>query len=189
VISAASVGGDGPLRLFCALTLPEKALDRLAGWQSRLPPGRYRSVPRENLHITLAFLGARPSRDVEPISAELASAASAAPPIVLRSTRYRETRSVGMLVFHDEDGAAAELARDVHERLRRLGVYEPELRPWLPHVTVVRFRERPRLAPPLPGLGPVSPSGAAVYHSVLRPTGAQYVVVHEVPLCERENRL
>jgi hypothetical protein len=32
-------------------------------------------------------------------------------------------------------------------------VYEPERPSWLPHVTVVRFGERPRLSPPLPGLG------------------------------------
>ena len=32
---------------------------------------------------------------------------------------------------------------------------ERERRPWLPHVTVLRFRERPRLDPPLPELGNV----------------------------------
>ena len=180
--SAASVGGDGSRRLFCALTLPDEALDGLAAWQSGLPPGAYRPVRRENLHVTLAFLGARPSGELEPIGTELAAAAEAAGPIVLREARYRETRSVGMLVFSDEGDAAGQLAADVHHRLQRLGVYEPEKRPWLPHVTVVRFRERPRLAPVMPGLGPLSPSGAAVYHSVLRPTGAQYVVVQEFPL-------
>ena len=84
-----------------------------------------------------------------------------------------------MLVLDDAEGAAAALAVDLHSRLERLGVYERERRPWLPHVTVVRFRERPRLQPPLPELGQVVPSGAAVYHSVLRPTGAQYVALQE----------
>jgi 2'-5' RNA ligase len=87
-----------------------------------------------------------------------------------------------MVVFDDEDARATALAEDVHERLERLGVYEREQRPWLPHVTVVRFRERPRLDPPLPDLAPVSPSEAAVYHSVLRPTGAQYEVLEAVAL-------
>ena len=137
---------------------------------------------RQNLHVTLAFLGARPAAEVDAIGAELAAGAAAGSPIVLRALGYRETRSVGMLVFEDQDGAAGELARDLHERLQRLGVYEPERRAWLPHVTVVRFRERPRLAPPLPGLGEVAPSGAAVYMSRLRPTGAEYVVVQEFPL-------
>jgi RNA 2',3'-cyclic 3'-phosphodiesterase len=174
----ASVEGDASIRLFCALTLPDDVLDRIVAWQDRLPPGKYRLVPHGNLHFTLAFLGRRPAADVESIRAELEESAHAAGPIVLREQRYRETRSVGMLVFDDENGTATALALDLHARLQRLGVYEPEQRPWLPHLTVVRFRERPRLSPELPGLGPVCPSEAAVYHSVLRPTGAQYVVLH-----------
>ena len=177
--SAASVGRDGSLRLFCALTLPAEALDRLEAWQAGLPEGRYRQVPRKNLHVTLAFLGSRPAAEACAIGAELAAAVARARPIVLHELRYRETRSVGMVVFGDEDDAAGGLARDLHGRLQRLGAYEPEGRAWLPHVTVVRFRERPRLAPPLPGLGAVIPSGAAVYMSRLRPTGAEYVVVQE----------
>jgi RNA 2',3'-cyclic 3'-phosphodiesterase len=182
VTSAASVGGDGALRLFCALTLPAETLAGLAAWQAELPAGHYRRVPGESLHVTLAFLGTRPAAEVDTIGAELAAATAAAAPIVLRALSYRETRSVGMLVFEDRYGAAGELARDLHERLQRLGVYEPERRAWLPHVTVVRFRERPRLAPPVPGLGAVAPSGAAVYMSRLRPTGAEYVVVQNVRL-------
>jgi 2'-5' RNA ligase len=183
VTAAGSVEGDDSIRLFCALTLADDALERLVAWQAGLPAGAYRQVGRDNLHVTLAFLGSRPSCDVEPIRAELEAAASGARPIVLRERRYRETRSVGMLVFDDEGDAAGELARDLHGRLERLGVYQRERRPWLPHLTVVRFRERPRLAPSLPGLGPVVPSGAAVYHSVLRRTGAEYVVLHAVQLC------
>jgi 2'-5' RNA ligase len=182
VSSAASVGGDGSLRLFCALTLPAEALDRLEAWQAGLPAGRHRCVPRDNLHVTLAFLGSRPAEEVDAIAAALAAAAGAARPILLRELCYRETRSVGMVVFDDEDGTAGALARDLHGRLERLGVYEPERRTWLPHVTVVRFRERPRLSPALPGLGAVAPSGAAVYMSQLRPTGAEYVVVQECRL-------
>jgi 2'-5' RNA ligase len=182
VTSAASVGGDGSLRLFCALTLPAETLARLEKWQAGLTPRRHRPVARENLHITLAFLGARPALEVDAIGAELAAAAAAARPIVLRAVRYRETRSVGMVVFDDQDDAAGELARDLHGRLERLGVYEPERRPWLPHVTVVRFRERPRLSPSPPELGGVGPSGAAVYMSQLRPTGAEYVVIQECRL-------
>jgi len=68
------------------------------------------------------------------------------------------------------------------ERLERLGVYRREQRPWLPHVTVLRFRERPRLQPPLPDLGEFVPSDAAAYHSVLRSSGAQYVVVESFAL-------
>jgi 2'-5' RNA ligase len=87
-----------------------------------------------------------------------------------------------MLVCDDEGGRATSLAGDLHARLERLGVYERERREWLPHLTVIRFRERPRLQPPLPELEPVVTSEAAVYMSVLRPSGAQYEVLQSVAL-------
>ena len=141
-----------------------------------------RIVPPPNLHVTLAFLGHRPADEVEPIAATLRAVAPAARRPNFSVARYRETRSVGMLGLEDADGHAASLAGVVHGRLEDLGVYERERRRWLAHVTVLRFRRPPRLAPALPALGVFSPSEVAVYHSVLRPTGAQYEIVESVPL-------
>jgi 2'-5' RNA ligase len=186
VTGAGSVERDGSLRLFCALRLPDAVLDDLVEWQRRELAGvdRVRVVPRANLHITLAFLGRRPAGDVPAIVGELRAAAGAAGPIefLLRVRAYRETRSVGMLVLRDLHGTASALAGDLFERLERLGVYRREKRPWLPHVTFVRFDRPPRLAPDEPQLGRFSPSDAALYTSLLRPTGAQYEVVESVAL-------
>ena len=87
-----------------------------------------------------------------------------------------------MVVLDDADGNAGALALDLFARLEQLGVYERERRPWLPHVTVIRFRRQPRLTLEPPALGAISPSDAALYHSVLRPTGAQYDVLEAVAL-------
>ena len=87
-----------------------------------------------------------------------------------------------MLTLDDEADRAQALAGRLHERLEAGDLYRRENRPWLPHLTVLRFRERPRLAPPLPELGEFSPSDAAVYISRLRPGGAQYEVLEEVAL-------
>ena len=87
-----------------------------------------------------------------------------------------------MLTFEDESGAAGRLAADLHGRLARLGAFEPEKRTWLPHLTVVRFRRPPRLRLEPPEVPPLSPSDAALYHSVLRSGGAQYEVIEAVPL-------
>jgi 2'-5' RNA ligase len=151
-------------------------------WQATALRGVERPVRAEHLHVTLAFLGSRPRSDVDGIVRELRAAAAAAgrPELVL--TGYRETRSVGMLTFADVGGAATAFASDLHGRLERLGVYKPEARRWLAHVTVLRFRRAPRLKPALPEPGPVRPSEAAVYLSVLRPSGAQYEVLESVPL-------
>jgi RNA 2',3'-cyclic 3'-phosphodiesterase len=177
---AASVGGDERLRLFCGFTLPDATLDALERWQAQHLRGRV--VPRGNLHVTLAFLGSRPAAEVGAVAGALRAVAEAAARPVLRAIRYRETRTVGMLVLSDEDGRATRLADELHERLEELGIYRREKRPWLPHVTVLRFRERPRLRPAVPDLGAFSPSDAAVYHSVLRPDGAQYTVLESVVL-------
>src|SRR3954452_9938991 len=124
--SAGSVGGDAKVRLFCALTLPADALERVVEGQKAVPPGDFRLVPPENLHVTLAFLGPRRERELDAIALRLEEAARGAAPISLGARRYRETRSAGMLVLDDEGGAAAALAADVGTRLERLGVYRVE---------------------------------------------------------------
>ena len=155
-------------------------VDRIVSWQERELRGRV--VPRDNLHATLAFLGWRPAGDLDGVVGALRDAASAARGLRFVLRGYRETRSVGMLTFDDEDGRGGAFANDLHGRLEALRVYRREARPWLPHVTVLRFRERPRLRPELPELEPFSPSDAAVYLSRLRPSGAQYEVLESVAL-------
>ena len=182
---AGSVGGRDRPRLFAGLRLPEDTCSRLVAWQqSELAEARgARLVPRENLHITLAFLGARPAGEIPSIAEALRAAAAEAEAPLLAPVRYRETRSVGMIVLEDDGRRATRFAEDVHRRLEELGVYERERRPWLPHLTVLRFHAtRPRLSPPLPDLGRISPSEAALYHSVLRPAGAQYEILESCAL-------
>ena len=175
------MAGDERIRLFCALRLPDDVLDALVPWQlAHLRDGRI--VSRDNLHVTLAFLGSRPAGDVPGVVAALRGAVAGAPRPRLDVRGYRETRSVGMLSLEDEGGHAAGVAERLFDELEALGVYRREARRWLPHVTVLRFRERPRLRPPLPGVGEISPSDAAVYSSVLRSTGAQYEVLESVTL-------
>ena len=87
-----------------------------------------------------------------------------------------------MLTFDDEDGRGAALAGLLGETLEGLGLYRREARPWLAHLTVLRFRERPRLLPLLPELDEIVPSDAAVFISRLRRDGAQYEVFETVPL-------
>jgi 2'-5' RNA ligase len=174
------VSGGDRKRLFCALRLPPEAIERLVAWQTQLEGGRL--VPPENLHVTLAFLGYVDAGRVPEIVVALRGAAAAAGDIVLSSARYRETRSVGMVVLDDEGDHATALADDLQERLSALGVYEREQRPWLPHLTVLRFRERPRLRLEPPDLGRVVPSDAAAYLSRLGPSGARYEVLESVAL-------
>jgi RNA 2',3'-cyclic 3'-phosphodiesterase len=182
VTSAASVSGDERIRLFLALRLPDDVLDALAAWQLTELPGT-RVVRREHLHVTLAFLGHRPAAELPALVDALREAAAGAPAdLRLGVDRYRETRSVAMIVLADLGGGATALAEDVQARLERLGLYEREGRPWLPHVTVARFRARPRLRPGLPPVGTFVPSDAAAYLSRLHPDGARYEILETVAL-------
>lgn len=176
----ATVERDEKLRLFLALELPDDVVSVLAAWGERhLTGGR----PARSFHVTLAFLGPQPRSELDRIVAALrASAAEAASFFTLAPLRYRETRSVGMLVLDDPSGEATRLAERVQSRLEKARVYRREARPWLPHVTVLRFRERPRLAPPLPEIAPFAPSGAAAFLSRLHPSGARYEVVESCSL-------
>ena len=181
--AAATVGGDGSLRLFLGLRLAPETLGRVVAWQSAALTGaRGRPVPAERLHMTLAFLGRRPVADVDAVATVLREEAGRLAVGPLVPTAYRETRSVGMVICADPAGHATKLAERLQARLEGLGLLRPERRAWLPHLTVLRFRARPRLSPAVDGLGPVCPSDAALYHSELRSIGAQYEVLESVAL-------
>ncbi len=171
--------GDERIRLFCGLQPPPEAVALLAAWQEAHLAGgrraeRRRVVPPGNLHVTLAFLGHRPETELPAIVDELRAAAAAARPVELRPVSYRETRSVGMVVLDDVGGAAGALADDLQGRLERLGVLRRERRPWLPHITVVRFRERAGLAPQPPNTCSIRVVRSALYRSLPGPGGARY---------------
>jgi 2'-5' RNA ligase len=175
--SRASVEGDERLRLFLALRLPDDWADALAAWQAETFAGRsVRVVPREHLHLTLVFLGSTPAAGLPGIVDRLRAAAVASEPVRLRPDRYRETRSAAMLTFEDLGGAGGALA----DALGR-----DDGRSWLPHVTVARFRERPRLRKEFPATlrtHVLVPSDAAAYLSKLRPSGAEYEVLESISL-------
>jgi 2'-5' RNA ligase len=174
---------DDRIRLFCGLQLSDETVACLGAWQAEhLAGGGGRVVPAENLHVTLAFLGHRPAAEAAAIAQELREASAGAGEIRLRPVRYRETRSVGMVVLEDEGGAATALAEDVQERLERLGVYRREQRRWLPHVTVQRFRERAGLSPEPPNRCSIHVVRSALYRSTPGPQGARYDAVETAAL-------
>ena len=175
----ATVGGDERVRLFLALELPDAVSHGLRRWTASYL-AQARAV--ESHHVTLAFLGSRLTSEIEATLDALRAAAAAARAFPLEVAGYRETRSVGMLVLDDPSGEAGRLATDLQSRLEDLGVYRRERRPWLPHVTVVRFRQRLGLEPPLPELGPFTPSAVAAFLSRLHPSGARYEVLESCPL-------
>ena len=184
------------MRLFVALELPAEVRDALWGWSGALDAGRWRRVPADNLHVTLAFLGSRPQRDVGVVSDVLAAAAPGGAPL-LRCSRVvalppRRPRVVAVGLQEDaEGGRLAAVQASVAAGLSAAGVYEPEPRPFLAHVTVGRARRPSRGAgraaprPPADMAPPecsFSARAVTLFESRPGPGGSTYVPLASAPL-------
>jgi 2'-5' RNA ligase len=183
-------------RLFVALDLPATVLAGIEAWgRSALSDPALRSVARPSLHVTLAFLGYRPEKQIEEIAAAVGESIAAAPSIELRDPVGRPPRGRPRLFALPASSPAAEsLQAGLGERLVSAGLYEPEKRPFWPHVTVARVRPEGRgsrrphavAAPPgaLPAelLKPFRGVRMTLYRSELKPSGAHYVPLAQVEL-------
>jgi 2'-5' RNA ligase len=183
------------VRLFVALDLPDAVRDGLRAWSARaLADSALRPVPAENLHITLAFLGQRPQEEVERI-AEIAAAARSAPQVELCDPVSRPAHGRARLfALPAISPGIEELQAELQERLVAKRLYEPEKRPFWPHVTVARVRaegrgsRRPMRVERPPGSLPVElrlPGFCrrlTLYRSELQPSGARYVPLAQVKL-------
>ena len=171
-------------RLFVALDLPEAARQAIVAWQQEALGGYGRAlrlVRPEELHVTLVFLGHHPEAEIDAIGAAAFSLlgdvrAPALAPVAVKPIPPRRARLFAV-DLDDEDGRAAAVQAAVEEPLRRGGWYEPEKRPFWPHITVARVRahERPPridLAPP--GTGEFDAREVVLYRSKLGRSGADY---------------
>jgi 2'-5' RNA ligase len=183
-------------RLFVALDLPEEIRGGLGGWGAReLTDPALRPVPAENLHITLAFLGHRPEREIEPVSALVTDYAATAPGLQLLDPVPRPARGrPGLFAVPVASRAAEQMQSELSAKLISEGLYEPEKRPFWPHVTVARVRaegrgsRRPQVVKKVPGELPAALRQACfcrrltLYRSELQPSGARYVPLAQVKL-------
>jgi 2'-5' RNA ligase len=166
-----------------ALDLPEDVRREVATWRDQIVAERddLRPVAETALHVTLAFLGYRPEKEIGAIAEAItaASAGSEAPllaPVAVKPIPPRRPRLFA-LDLEDPDGACARVQQAVSDALEDGRFYKPEKRPFWPHVTLARVK-RDRRADPLPPDPPPLEAFRApevtLYRSILRPQGAQY---------------
>jgi RNA 2',3'-cyclic 3'-phosphodiesterase len=153
--------------------------DVLADWARGAEREGLRLVSRENLHVTLAFLGHRPEEEADAIAEAVRAAAAPVPGLSLAAPAWLPPRRPRVLAvdLHDAGEACARLQRAVSEALVALGVFTPEKRAFRPHVTVGRVRKGARVAEELPVIGdhpPFAASALTLYRSRLAPKGASY---------------
>jgi 2'-5' RNA ligase len=183
-------------RLFVALELPEGLRSGIESWgREALADPALRPLPAESLHVTLAFLGHRPEEEIGSLAEIVEGLEGPAARIALGEAVPRPERGRPRLFALPVDSPDAVLLQAaLEERLVAGGFYEPEGRPFWPHLTVARVRpeargsrrsqavsERPG---PLPQalLQPSSCVRVALYRSELKSQGAQYTPLAHVEL-------
>jgi 2'-5' RNA ligase len=183
-------------RLFVALDLPGPVRDELALWGERaLNDPALRPVSRDSLHLTLCFLGYLPEKRIPDVAAVVAGVAPHAVPITLQTVPVAKPPGRPRFFAIDvEAPAAIELQAELQGALVAADLYEPEKRPFWPHLTVARVRSergggrRPRRVEKPPGELPPALAHTfgsvrlALYRSNLRPEGAQYVSLASLDL-------
>ena len=140
-----------------------------------------RPVRAEALHLTLCFLGWRAEAEARRI-AELAFAACdglAAPLLTPRALEPVPPRRPRLFALDlaDESGRAVAVHGALSDALANEGIYEPETRPFWPHVTLARVKRDARAGPLEAAPPPPEPFEAreiTLYRSTLRPQGALY---------------
>jgi 2'-5' RNA ligase len=184
------------VRLFVALELPGEIRAGIEEWaEGALTDPALRRVAPASLHITLAFLGYRPEKEVEAIAAVVAESAAPAPWIELGGPVQRPPRGRARVFALPALSPGAEMLQEgLQGNLVGAGMYEPEKRPWWPHVTLARVRaerrgsRRPRQVEEAPGKLPAALEEAflgvrmTLYRSELKPEGARYVPLAQVEL-------
>jgi 2'-5' RNA ligase len=138
-----------------------------------------REVAVPMLHITLCFLGSQPTALHASLCAAVAARRPPASELRLGEPLWLPPRRPGVLAVgvEDEDGELTALQADLAGALAELGAYEPEQRPFLPHVTVARVRRGRRVAPrPLspPARLPFVAPSLTLYRSHPGPGGSRY---------------
>lgn len=184
--------------MFVALDLPDWVRDGIADWgEGAIRDPALRPVSAASLHITLAFLGARPPEQVEPLGEIVRECAVSAPRIELGEVEQRPLRGrarVYALPVRSE--ATKALQARLRAKLAAAGLYEADERPFWPHVTVARARaegrgsrrpavvEKPPKSVPQELLQPFGGVRLALYLSELQPGGARYTPLAQVDLPE-----
>jgi 2'-5' RNA ligase len=179
-------------RLFVALDLPAEVREGIVAWQERELTGpALRPVRPESLHMTLVFLGYHPEKEIEQIAETALGVDAPAPEVRLEPEPLGVPRGKRPRLFAVDapSEAAVELQSEVERRLVEERFYEPEKRPFWPHLTVARVKperrgsRKPALVESPPGrlpeqlFRPFSALRLTLYRSHLRPQGAEYVPI------------
>lgn len=197
------------LRCFIAIEMPQKVKETLVAVQNAIRSELERADPSnvaarslkwvnpEGIHLTLKFLGAVPTDKVIAIEDGLrkACASQTFMTVQLGKTGAFPSTQRARVVWIGLEGEVEKLSllqRQVELEMSRLG-YEPEARPFSPHLTLARVRDdastdaRRHLGEALTRVSPHAPvsltvDAVSLMRSQLSPAGARYTRLALIPL-------
>lgn len=184
------------MRAFVAIALPDDVRDNLAALAQRLRAAgvKARWPRRENLHLTLRFLGDLTPERAAAVAAALAgtSRREAPLPLAVRGVGVfpNVRRPAVVWAGVHTDGDALTRVQAAAEAAAQAAGLPAEQKPFHPHVTVGRLRD-PRRPGRLPALlaaeeafrgGEFLAEAVVLCESELTPKGAVYTLVHSLPL-------
>ncbi len=183
----------GPMvRLFVALDLPRDVIGSLETLLAALrPAARIAWSPPANLHITTKFIGWWPDERLEELKSALAAVPRPGPlAIAIRGLGFfPNPRAPRVFWCGIEAPGLDRLATDTDRATAALGV-ESENRPFSPHLTLARIKDRIDMRPlqdaiaALPSLefGRYEARSFFLYRSQPGPKGSIYSKLAEFPL-------
>jgi RNA 2',3'-cyclic 3'-phosphodiesterase len=176
--------GRETLRLFVAAELPPETLHAIEAWQEKVLAPHEELRLNHALHLTLAFLGDVERDRVDDVVAALQTVPVESCPLRAGAVLFLPEKGKKRVVALEliDAGRLARLQADASRALAATGLYDPPKRPWLPHVTVARFR---RPGHPfslqnvnIPGFCVVR---AVLYSSLLERAGAVHTPLADFP--------
>lgn len=183
------------IRAFIAVNLPIPVINQVTQMQTQLR-GRAQQlgmkvawVPSASMHVTLKFLAEIPEEGAwvvrDTLMTRLADHAGFQLKISgLGAFPNRAKPRVVWVGIQSEDDALIRLAQDVEQWLDELG-FPKETRPFHPHLTLGRVKQG--TGDMLEGLddtnfGNWPVNRVTLYQSILKPQGAEYVALAQIPL-------
>jgi 2'-5' RNA ligase len=183
------------LRCFLAVPLPSPLKQSVGKMMRGLREAGadVKWVPEQNLHITLKFLGATDEEKIEEITGALRKKISPRPAFYItiggvgRFPGGRHPRVIWVGI--QEYGPLEYIYSDIEDVMKKIG-YPPEDRPFSPHLTIGRVRSGKRLPELLIRLDEFRAAsfdgfevkGVTLMKSELKPGGAEYSSLAEIPL-------
>jgi len=178
------------MRLFIGIPIRNAAQEEITSYY-RLFAG-IKTVKKENLHVTLQFLGDMDDSLVEPLKKAVDEACSEIKPFEMTMTRisaFPHTRNARVIFVNVDEGSGAvkKIFKNIGGSLSGID-YEKEKRAFIPHITIGRSKQGIDISG-IAGETKFKISSEArqvvLFKSDLGPSGPVYTKVYEKILVER----